>query len=274
VNPIGIMQGRLSPPGPRPQTFPAASWREEFDRARNCGFDRIEWLLPDDRLDENPIWTDAGVADILGQADRTGVQVSSVCADCFISRALIADDRHANAKLLTRLIERSRHAGIAVVVVPILESSAIRTDTDRARLLGALRDPLAAAESSGVRIALESDLSGEELRSLIDASGSLSLGANYDIGNAAAAGHDSARGLRALGSRLFGVHVKDRVRNGPSQPLGEGDVDFDAVTRGLADAGYTAPLVLETPVGDDATQSARRNLAYLQSRLRTMTVAS
>jgi L-ribulose-5-phosphate 3-epimerase len=270
MNPIGIMQGRLSPPGPRPQTFPAASWQAEFDRARACGFDRIEWLLTADDLDHNPIWTDAGVADLLAQAARSAVQVSSICADCFIPLSLCGDDRLANTAVLTRLIERCRRAGIAVVVVPVLETSAIRTASDRARLLEALRDPLAAAVAAGIRIALESDLPGEELRSIIDASGSPSLGANYDIGNATAAGHDCERDVDALGPRLFGVHVKDRVRGGASRPLGEGDVDFDAVARGLARAGHAAPLILETPVGEDAAQSAKHNLAYLQRRLGAM----
>jgi L-ribulose-5-phosphate 3-epimerase len=270
MNPSGIMQGRLSPPGPRPQTFPAASWQAEFDRARACGFDRIEWLLTADDLDHNPIWTDAGLAEMHALAARTAVQVSSICADCFIPLSLCGDDRLANATVLTRLIERCRRAGIAVAVVPVLETSAIRTAADRARLLEALRDPLAAAAATGVRIALESDLSAEELRSIVDASASPWLGANYDIGNAAAAGHDCEHDLRALGPRLFGVHVKDRARGGPSRPLGEGDVDFDAVARGLARAGYTAPLILETPTGEDAMQSAKLNLAYLQRRLGVM----
>lgn len=274
MNPIGIMQGRLSPPGPRPQSFPSATWRDEFEHARSCGFERLEWLVTADGLDQNPLCSDAGIADLRRLSDRTGLEVSSVCADCCLSRPLIGDEWRVNARLLTRVVEQSRQAGIAVVVLPVLETAAIRTDRDRDQLLEALREPLAAAATTGVRIAIESDQAGAALAALIDAAGSPQLGANYDVGNAAAAGHDCARDLRALGSRLFGVHIKDRKSGGSSRPLGEGDVDFDAALRGLARAGYAGPLILETPVGDDAARSARRNLSYLKGRIDAMAAAT
>ena len=61
MNQIGIMQGRLSPPvAGRLQAFPWKSWEEEFDHARLCGFDTIEWLFQADRHEENPIWIGTG----------------------------------------------------------------------------------------------------------------------------------------------------------------------------------------------------------------------
>ena len=43
MNPIGIMQGRLSPPPPaRLQAFPWRSWAREFEYASGCGFDGDE----------------------------------------------------------------------------------------------------------------------------------------------------------------------------------------------------------------------------------------
>jgi L-ribulose-5-phosphate 3-epimerase len=267
INPIGIMQGRLSPPGARPQTFPLASWREEFETARACGFERIEWLVTADGFDDNPLWTAAGIDELRRVSDRTGVLVSSACADCFIARPLIGDELNDHAALLARLVTRCGLAGIAVVIVPILESAAIRHDRDRAQLIEVLGEPLGAAAEAGVSIALESDLAGTDLRALIDACGSASLGACYDTGNAAAAGHDLDRDLTALGARLFAVHIKDRVRLGASRPLGDGEANLDALPRVLAHSGYGGPLILETPVGDEAIPSARRNLAYLRERL-------
>ena len=45
ANPIGIMQGRLSPPEDgRFQSFPREHWRQEFARAREAGLDYIEWI--------------------------------------------------------------------------------------------------------------------------------------------------------------------------------------------------------------------------------------
>ncbi|GBL40917.1 hypothetical protein EMGBD3_02850 [Nitrosarchaeum sp.] len=51
---IGIMNGRLSPPVDNHiQSFPVNSWRNEFQRAYDCGFDSIEWVFD---LNPNPIY--------------------------------------------------------------------------------------------------------------------------------------------------------------------------------------------------------------------------
>jgi L-ribulose-5-phosphate 3-epimerase len=265
MNPIGIMQGRLSPRGPRPQTFPHATWVAEFDLAQACGFDRIEWLVTDASLHDNPLLSDEGVRRMHQHAARTGVSVTSVCADCFIDRPLIARG-DAGRALLERFVDQSAHAGIAVIVLPILENASLRNDAERGMLIDVLRGPLAAAERSGVRIALESDQPAMPLRALIDACGSTALGVCYDLGNSAAAGRDCAVEVGMLGASVIAVHVKDRVRNGGSTPLGNGDVKFADAAKALASVSYSGPLILETPVGEDALESARRNLAFVRTR--------
>ncbi len=43
--PVGIMQGRLSPPvGGRIQSFPVQTWADEFPRAREAGLASIECI--------------------------------------------------------------------------------------------------------------------------------------------------------------------------------------------------------------------------------------
>src|SRR5262249_18789721 len=89
TNPIGIVQGRLSPPVPgRLQAFPSRTWREEFGRARTCGFSSLEWVFEADNYEQNPIWTQEGVVAIRRQIDETGVRVDSICADYFMTHPL------------------------------------------------------------------------------------------------------------------------------------------------------------------------------------------
>ncbi|MEO8677468.1 MAG: sugar phosphate isomerase/epimerase family protein [Vicinamibacterales bacterium] len=269
MNPIGIMQGRLSQrQGASAQAFPWLSWREEFAQARECGFTRLEWLVAADRLDENPLWTDEGVREVQRQVATTGVAVTSVCADCFIRRPFIRvpeRERQANQAALERLVVRCAQIGIEVVLIPLLEGGAIRDRREGLAVLEGLQRALAIAEASGIQLGLECDLPGLVLRELIDQSGLPALGAYYDVGNAVAAGHDVVADVRALGGVLCGIHLKDRKRDGPSLMLGEGDVNFTEFFNTLAAVGYGGPLILETPAGTDAMASARRNRAFIKA---------
>lgn len=267
MNPVGIMQGRLSHRQAQPaQCFPWLSWQEEFAQARACGFDCIEWLLTADRLDDNPIWSDEGAREMRRHIAATGVGVTSVCADCFIHRPFVRvsdHERRANEALLERLVVRCAEIGIEVLLIPVLEGSAIRDRDEGRAVLSSLERALPIAESGGVKVALESDLPGQMLEEWIAGAGLPALGVYYDVGNAVAAGHDAVADVNRLAPLLCGVHIKDRKRAGPSTALGEGDVDFAGFLRVLNAIRYSGPLILETPSGDDPLDCARRNRAFI-----------
>lgn len=260
MNPIGIMQGRLSPAGARPQSFPRETWRDEFDRARRCGFDCLEWLITESGLEENPIW--ARPDDIRRCAEDSGVRLTTLCADCFLQRG----DDHA---LLERLLAAAAGLGIDTVVVPWLEQNAVGVGGYRRRL-SALR-PMAARHR--VRIAIESDLAAAAVRELIAECAPFPIGVCYDTGNAAAIGDDAAADLRTLGWRVFAIHIKDRTRSGPSVPLGHGSVNFARLADALIDIDYRGALVLETPRGADPMIAARTQREFLEQRLRQAVAA-
>lgn len=266
------MQGRLSPAPPgRPQAFPWSTWRDEFERAAACGFDRIEWLVTDEHFDRNPLCTAAGADEIRERMHATGVRVLSVCADFCIARPLVrvADpERQSTVERLTRLVDRIAAIGGDTVLVPVLEQGAITDDHDSAIVLAALAPVLNRAEAGNIRIGIETDLAAARLRELMTRANSPALRAYYDLGNATAAGCHAADDLRELGPLLAGVHLKDRIRGGGSVPLGQGDADFPGFFAALAEIGYAGSLILETPVGDDAIAMAGRNLAFVQKALR------
>src|SRR6185503_11404862 len=109
--PVGIMQGRLSPPSAkRIQEFPWASWQDEFPRARQLGFDTIEWLFEDERYQENPIWIKAGRRRILDVVEQSSVVVHSLCADYFMPNPFFrvsSQARRQSISVLQRLIEHA-----------------------------------------------------------------------------------------------------------------------------------------------------------------------
>jgi len=83
---IGIMNGRLSPPiDNHIQSFPVNSWRNEFQRACDCGFDSIEWVFD---LNPNPILHNDGIEEIRSLSKKYDVKVTAVCADYFMQKML------------------------------------------------------------------------------------------------------------------------------------------------------------------------------------------
>lgn len=271
VNALGIMQGRLSLPAAiRAQSFPFETWKQEFSLARTCGFDLIEWLATADRLEENPLWTDAGLQEIRERIADTGVGVRSLCADCFLERPFFRvseSARRDSIETLTHLIGQSGKIGVAVVLVPVLEATALRTDDEAMLLLESLHKPLSMAEKVGIVVGLETDRAGSACRALIDRGNSPALGAYYDTGNAAEKGYDVGADIRTLSDRLCGVHIKDRRRSGPSLALGLGDADFAACFDAMRAVSYDGPLILETPRGSDPIESATAHLAFVKARM-------
>lgn len=255
MNRLAIMQGRLSPPpSDRLQAFPWNHWEEEFTLARACGFDAIEWLFEIERFEENPIWSDAGVARMRALIARTGTEILTLRADYFMKRPIFAaqaTDRAASVGVLTRLITQAATVGIRTVLLPILEVSELRTRADRARLLESLEEVAPLAEAHEVTLGLETELPAGDYLALVQDAARPAIGAYYDTGNAAARGWDAAADIRVLGPVLAGVHIKDRPRGGPSVPLGEGAADFDRVFPALREVGYTRPLVLQPAFGAD-----------------------
>jgi hexulose-6-phosphate isomerase len=245
-NPIGIMQGRLSPPVSfRLQAFPTGAWEEEFERARACGLDTIEWLFEADdsrghSYVENPLWSEAGRADICRKVDETGIQVKTCCADYFMPHPFL----------------------------PVLEISEIRISDEKALLLESLKGPLDLAAQKNICLGLETELPAEEYLALIEDAHHPALGVYYDTGNNAAQGHDIAADARLLGPRLVGIHVKDRKRGGSSVLLGQGDADFPAFFRVVMEAGYGGPIILQTAFGANYLEIASRHRQFVQDCLK------
>lgn len=270
VNPVGIMQGRLSPrpQGPLP-AFPTATWQQEFAIARACGFDRLEWLVADERVEENPIWTAAGRAEIRARMAATGVRVASLNAHCFTARPFVRADRAERRRRITvleSLIWCGGALGVGVIVVPLLENGELRAADDARAVGDAIDGALALARRCGVQLALECDAPLSLYRELLDGLPA-GAGACYDVGNATARAFDAAADLRALGESLVSVHIKDRRRGGASVALGTGDTDFAAVFGALAAIGYTGPLILETPPGDAPALQAERHCRFVREYL-------
>jgi L-ribulose-5-phosphate 3-epimerase len=271
MNPIGIMQGRLSPPVSfRLQAFPWSSWQQEFLYARECQINLIEWLFEADNYEQNPIWTEPGIQAIQEQIKSSGTRVLTCCADYFMPHPFfrVSDiERCQSIKVLEQLIRNVARIGVRTILVPVLEISEIRTPAEKDQLLESLRSPLKIAEREGVTLGLETELLAADYLALVEEGNNPRLGVYYDTGNHAAQGHDITADVKILAPCLVGIHVKDRKRGGPSVLLGQGDADFDGFFRVVVESGYPNPVILQTAFGPNYQEIACSNRLYVQRRL-------
>ena len=269
MNPIGIMQGRLLPPRDgRIQSFPADDWAEEFPRAAAAGLQRIEWIYEMETADRHPFAAAAGLERVRRAAQAHGVAVRSVCADYFMGRPLVRDGR-ADDEAFARLrwlIPRCAALGVAYVVLPFVDASALAGPADCDALVGALRDFVAGIAPYEVALHLETSLPPATFRALLAAIDAPLVRATWDIGNSAALGYAAHEELEAIGPWLGSVHVKDRRRGGGTVALGTGAADLRACFAGLAHRGYAGPFILQAARGEDGGEVdlARANRARVR----------
>jgi L-ribulose-5-phosphate 3-epimerase len=252
---IGFMQGRLSAMvDGKIQAFPWNEWREEFPRASALGLTRIEWTIDQDRLRENPLNTVAGQKEIIELSRRTGVQTASLTGDCFMQAPFWKTDGAAHKSLVDDLdlvLASCAILGIEFVVIPLVDNGRIENTKQTETLLRVLLDRASSLSKQGVKVVFESDLPPAPLAEFIDAFPREMFGINYDSGNSAALGYDSAEEISAYAPRILNVHVKDRLRGGTTVPLGTGAADLPKAIRLIEQSGYRGQYILQTARATD-----------------------
>lgn len=273
MNPIGVMQGRLSPPiGGRVQAFPVDTWREEFSLAREARLHCIEWIYAADTEALNPLRTDDGVAEIRRLARESGVAVWSVCADYYMTERLVTSDgapRKDAVKHLRWLFGQVALLGGRHIVLPLVDASSLKSPQEVEGLLAVLRSIISAVEPSGIELHLETDLPPGDVLTLLESVNHPLIRANYDIGNSAALGRDPMEELTLLGPWLGSVHVKDRLLGGGTVPLGSGAADFPTCFSLIFAAGFQGPFILQAArqEGLSEVELAVRNRHFVEARL-------
>lgn len=246
---IGIMQGRLSPPGDgRIQSFPRGSWKQEFALAAEARLDFIEWIFDIYGTDVNPIATDQGIREVAGLSARYGVMVVSLCADYFIERPLVratASELQGRLATLDWLMHRCQLLGISRIVLPFVDSSRIESSSEIASVCRTLEHALEAADETGVEVHLETSLAPDPFAKLLARLEHPRLKVNYDSGNSSSLGYAPREEFASYGMRIGSVHIKDRKRQGGTVPLGKGDADFPALFECLHRIDYSGDFTLQ-----------------------------
>lgn len=264
---IGIMQGRLSPPvDGQIQAFPVQHWRDEFSLAADIGFSEIEFIF-DARADqENPLRTKQGVAQILELIQKTGVKVRYICADYFMEFPFFTKDgkyRERNLRILRELILSAQKIKARGIEIPLLEKSSIKNRKEKGLFITVIRELLDFTMQKKIELLLETDLAPRDFNGLLRELRTPVVSVTYDIGNSASLGYDPKEEMDAYGRFVRNVHVKDRLLEGGSVPLGSGNANLPLSFELLAAIGYEGSFILQTARGEDDVAEAKKNYRFV-----------
>jgi L-ribulose-5-phosphate 3-epimerase len=270
----GIMQGRLSPPEDgRFQSFPRASWRDEFPRARAAGLDYIEWIHDHYDLNANPIFTPQGLAELDALKREHNIATPALCGDWFMDFPLIRctpEERAVREQHLHDLIPIAARMGATKIVLPFVDQSRIVTEEEKQQVLDILNRALPIAVVHNIELHLEADFNPTDFAAFLTRIEHPALKVNWDSGNSSGLGYIASEEFAAYGNRIGSVHIKDRYKKPEggveTRPLGTGSADFDDVFTALRSIDYQGGVTLQAARGadNDEVNFIRTQLAFVK----------
>lgn len=258
------MQGRLSPSRDgRFQFFPQGAWKEEFIKAKELGFDAIDWFLDIEIPDFDPIndiWQNPVV---LEEIDRVRQILPIGSIDCGRYSTFGPNAERTRAQFPSLLKALAPRLTTKVVVLPLLEANAPKIDKEKAESQETVRMLGDVAAAEGLGIALETEMPAAKLIPFLEHCGE-QVSVCYDTGNAASYGFDLAADITALANYISLVHIKDRLLGGGSTFLGTGNVNFDEVFKALKTIGYHGQYTLQAWRGENYLDDAQSQRAFVK----------
>jgi L-ribulose-5-phosphate 3-epimerase len=185
------------------------------------------------------------------ELDRRGFRV------CAIASPFLKCNRTDDPVEQEHVHERALQAA-AILSAPVVRAFSYWRERDPAAALpelgGVLDRAATRANQAGVTLALENEhecnvATSAEARAALDAAASPHLRLIWDPGNAAMLQPGSFAGLggvEAIFVHVAHVHLKDVSASGRWTRVGQGIVDFEALLRHIAGAGYVGYLSFET----------------------------
>jgi hexulose-6-phosphate isomerase len=237
------------------------SYAERFQMAKDAGFEEIECATVEAQSEAD---------EIKKAAEHAKLRIHSVMNQAHWKFPLSSADPSVVQQSLKGLETSIRNAKFwgaeTVLLVPAVVNPETSYQQAWTRSQQEIRKVLPLAEKMKIIIAIEEVwnkflLSPLEMARYIDEFKSPWVKSYLDVGNMVLYGYPQDW-IRTLGKRIAKLHIKDfRFKNRVAEfvPLREGDIDWKAVYKALADIGYKGTATLELSSGD---------LAYLKETSR------
>ena len=255
---------------------------EAMEQAAQLGFDAIELGIASEGVLTHQT-TQAECEAICAMAKKNGLEISGVASGESWGCSPTSSDvkvRETVINFTKKALQVTKWLGTdaylfvpgAVDVFFLPDAEVVPYDVCYERATEAISQLLPTAEKLGVSIAVENVwnkflLSPLEMRSFIDQFESGNVGAYFDVGNVLLTGYPD-QWIRILGSRIKRVHIKDfKLSIGTADgfvDLLEGDVDFSAIKKALAEINYdgfvTAEMIPFVPGRPQRTAEAMKKI--------------
>lgn len=230
---------------------------DKFKLLKDLGFDGVELDSPNE-LERR---------EILEARDKTGLEIPGVVNSQHWKAPLSDPDPAVRARCVesmkTALQECRHYGGTTVLLVPAVVNEQVSYAEAYARSQDEIRKLLPVAEKTGIKIAIENVwnnflLSPLEAARYIDEFESPMIGWYFDVGNVLRYGWPE-HWIKTLGPRILKVDIKEYSRKkqeeegiwkGFQVELTEGDCNWPAVNKALAEVGYRGWGSAEVPGGD------------------------
>ncbi len=245
------MQGRLSPMiNGKIQSFPKDNWQNEFKLANLLDLQIMEWTIDYDDNYVNPLLLKKEQKEIIHLSKKYSLKTKSLTGDCFMQKPFwkekSIDKRVELINYMKEIFNASSKVGIELIVIPLVDNGSIENDKQEEILVETLLKEIEFLNKLRLKIIFESDFSPMQYINFIDKFPKKCFGINYDTGNSASLGFNPIEEFKTYGDRIMNVHIKDRVFNGSSVPIFEGDVNFKLVFKLLSKYQYDGNIILQT----------------------------
>lgn len=259
-------------------------WEEKIQMAQELGFDFIEISIDesDERL-QRLDWKDADIYQLRHLCEKYGLPLQSMCLSAHRRFPFGSEDpavRQQAHTIMEKAINLAYKLGIRCIQLAGYDVYyEPQSQATHQRFIDGMRTAAKMAERAGVMLGVEimdtpylNSLSKFEV--LKKAIPSPFFMAYPDVGNITGWNYDTCTELKLSSEHIVQVHLKDTRKvsvDGKGQfrdlVIGEGQVDFPAVFRTLAEINYQGPMVLEMWAQDELWVE---NLRIAKSRLETM----
>ena len=249
MNNIAFVQGRLVDlVKGKIQAFPRDNWEVELDKASENNIRYIELTVDLCNIWENPIASILGQDYLKKKLLASNIKPLACTADFIMHNPPWkgGENNYDQMRFVTEeIINGLGNINCGILVLPFVDDSSLN-DSNKKKAIDFLLSLSEILETKKVRVAIESDFKPHALKSFIDNLPDNLFGINYDIGNSASLGFDHNEEFAMYFNRIIHIHVKDRVLNGTTVPLGDGNADLSGCFKNIKDYGYAGDFSMQT----------------------------
>ena len=249
---IGFVQGRFldSEKKNKIQFFPSKNWKKEIKIAIKNKINLIEWTINIENIKKNPLYNEKLLHQLMKFKKKSGIKIPSVTCDFFMQNPFYKlknnKDKIKNLEILKKVIKNGQKIGIQLFILPLVDNSSIKNFNQEKELISILNEKkffkLLKKKS---QILFETDYSPKKIIKFIKKFNLKKFGINYDTGNSASLDYDINK-EKIYFKYVKNIHIKDRLKNGPSVRLGNGNWDYLSFFNILNKIKYNNNLILQT----------------------------